>query len=50
MKIEYDEIYSKWVVWLVKNSAWIEMYRSKRKKDCKEFTEKKGKRDAKRIR
>ena len=46
MKIEYDDIYNKWVVWLVKNSAWVEMFRSSRKRECKAFIDKKGKRYA----
>ena len=40
MKIEYDNIYKKWVVWLKDRSVFEEVFKSKTKRGCKEYIEK----------
>lgn len=40
MKIEYDNIYKKWVVWLKDRSVFEEVFKSKAKRECKEYIEK----------
>lgn len=37
MKIEYDDIYKKWIVWEVSGSLLIEKYKSKLERDCQVF-------------
>ena len=43
MKIEYDNIYKKWVVWLKDRSVFEEMFKSKTKRECKKYIEGIGK-------
>ena len=43
MKIEYDELLNKYVVWRVDGSIMEELYSSKLKKDCREFIKKQKK-------
>ena len=40
MKIEYDTLYKQYVVWKIEGRGWFEIYKSKLKKDCKEFVKK----------
>ncbi len=40
MKIEYDKLYKKWVVWLKVGNIRLELYRGT-KKNCKSFKESK---------
>lgn len=39
MIIEKDKILNRWVIWLVKGSLLLEIFRSKTKKECVEFIE-----------
>lgn len=43
MKIDYDELLNKYVVWRVDGSIMEELYSSKLKKDCREFIRKQKK-------
>ena len=37
MKIEYDDIYKQWVVWLIEGNTMTEIFKSDTKKDCVSF-------------
>lgn len=37
MKIEKDQIYNKWIVWMIERNSLVEMYKSKSKLDCKNY-------------
>ena len=41
MEIEYDIVYKQYVVWEKQGNCKIEVFKSKRKKDCKEYINKK---------
>lgn len=43
MKIEYDELLNKYVVWRVDGSIMEELYSNRLKKDCREFIKKQKK-------
>lgn len=43
MKIEYDDYYKCYVVWLVENSSMSEVFRGN-KKDCEKYVKRKKKR------
>lgn len=43
MKIEYDKLLNKYVVWRVDGSIMEELYSSRLKKDCREFVKKQKK-------
>jgi len=44
MRIEYDNIYKQWVVWKIESRGWFEVFKSKLKKDCREYVRKNTKR------